>query len=657
MAESSKKKVSKKYSDRIVIRDVKPLVEGGLFPVKRVVGDEVFVSADIFTNGHKELKARVLYRKDTDKDHDSSFMTPKVNDRWEGSFKITEKCDYFFTIESWIDDFSLWRSDMLKKCDLEVIEKGDISEGNTILSVASDNAGGSDRRKILFFREKIKKTEHPKDLVKIINDEKLISLMDKCGRKGHPARFKDEVRIAVERKKALFSAWYEFFPRSFGDKPFEHGAFKSSEKMLEYVSGMGFDVVYFPPIHSIGETARKGRNNATTAEGKDVGSPWAIGSKKGGHKAVHPGLGTLKDLRAFIKKARDLGLEFAMDLAFQCSRDHPYLEESPEWFKWREDGSIKFAENPPKKYEDIVPINFETEHPSALWEELKSVVFYWMDQGVKIFRVDNPHTKPFNFWRWLIAECKKKDTDVIFLAEAFTRPRVMEHLAKIGFSQSYTYFTWRNTKRELQEYLRELTQGGKREFMRPNFWPNTPDIFPEVLQNGGRPAFITRLVLAATLSSNYGIYGPAFELCESEAILGREEYLHSEKYEIKNWDLDRPGHIRRIIKRVNFIRKENAALKDTFNVLFCNIENDSLLCYCKSARGKNNTIFIAVNLDPYHVQSGWVELPLEEMGFDHRKPYRAIDLISKDKFDWSGRHNYIKLDPDIIPVHILKLEQ
>ncbi len=420
---------------------------------------------------------------------------------------------------------------------------------------------------------------------------------------------------------------------------------------------MGFDVLYLPPIHPIGKTNRKGKNNVPNCKLDDVGSPWAIGSEEGGHRSIHPALGTIDDFKDLINRAKDYGIEVAMDLAFQCSFDHPYLKEHPEWFKWRPDGTVQFAENPPKKYEDILPFNFESERWKDLWEELKSVVLFWIEKGIKIFRVDNPHTKPFLFWQWLIADIKRDYPDVIFLSEAFTRPKVMYRLAKIGFTQSYTYFAWRNTKWEIIDYLNVLTKTDVREYFRPNFWPNTPDILPELLQYGGRNAFMIRLVLAATLSSNYGIYGPAFELTLSEALSGKEEYLNSEKYELKEWDWDKEGNLKDFIARVNKIRKENPALQDTFNVEFCNVNNDNIVSYIKITEDCSNIILVVVNLDPYHTHSGWVYIPSSKLGIEPRQPYLVHDLLGDDKYIWQGGRNYVEINPYISPVYIFQIRK
>jgi starch synthase (maltosyl-transferring) len=468
-------------------------------------------------------------------------------------------------------------------------------------------------------------------------------------------RYRRELAVEAAPARAGFSAWYEMFPRSAAPEPGRHGTFADVEARLPYVAGMGFDILYLPPVHPIGRTNRKGKNNALLASPDDPGSPWAIGSEEGGHKAVHPQLGTLAGFRRLVEKAKEFGIEIALDIALQCSPDHPYVKEHPEWFRWRPDGTIQYAENPPKKYEDIYPLDFETRDWRALWEEVLSIFLFWMEQGVRIFRVDNPHTKPFRFWEWLIAQLKRVRPDVILLSEAFTRPKIMYHLAKLGFTQSYTYFAWRNSKWELTEYFRELTQPPVVDFFRPNVWPNTPDILTEYLQRGGRPAFAVRLVLAATLCANYGIYGPAFELCESVAREpGSEEYLNSEKYEIKYWDLTRPDSLAGLITRVNAIRRENPALHSDRSLRFHYVDNEQIICYSKRSRDGANTIVTVVNLDPHHVQAGFVDIPVDEWGV--AETYTVRDLLDGAEYRWQGRRNYVELDPQRRPAHILRLE-
>jgi starch synthase (maltosyl-transferring) len=469
-------------------------------------------------------------------------------------------------------------------------------------------------------------------------------------------RHAKELAVSVDPVKARFSAWYELFPRSVSSKPGAHGTFKDLIARLPYVAEMGFDVLYLPPIHPIGKTHRKGKNNALKAGPNDPGSPWAIGDETGGHKAVHPALGTLEDFRALVSAAQEHGLEIALDIALQCSPDHPYLKEHPEWFKARPDGSLRFAENPPKKYEDIYPLDFTCQDFMPLWEETKSIFEFWADQGVRIFRVDNPHTKPFGLWEWLIGGLRRKNPDLIFLAEAFTRPKVMARLAKAGFSQSYNYFPWRNSKWELESYFHELTHTEVKEFLRPNLWPNTPDILTEYLQFGGRPAFVVRHVLAATLGASYGIYGPAFELCDNAAREpGHEEYKDSEKYELKQWPIERKDSLRQSITRVNRIRRENAALQSDSSLRFLRCDNEAIICYMKQSG--ENTVLVIVNLDPNHKQAGWVELPLAEFGLAADKPYQMHDLLAERHYLWRGPRNYVELDPKGVPAHIFRLRR
>jgi len=487
-------------------------------------------------------------------------------------------------------------------------------------------------------------------------DPELAVAMRRHAERRFMTRYDRELTLVVDRERARFSAWYEFFPRScLGDR---HSRLRDCDKQLRYIASMGFDVAYLPPIHPIGRAFRKGPNNVLSAGPDDLGSPWAIGGPEGGHKAMHPDLGTLEDFRWFVGRAKEYGLEIALDIAFQCSPDHPYVKEHPEWFRRRPDGSVQYAENPPKKYQDIYPFDFECEAWESLWRELKSVVEFWIEQGVRIFRVDNPHTKPFAFWEWLINGIRNAHPDILFLSEAFTRPKVMHRLAKLGFTHSYTYFAWRNTKDELTEYFTALTRSEGREYFRPHIWPNTPDILSEYLQFGGRPAFMVRLVLAATLAANYGIYGPAFELAEGRPREpGSEEYRDSEKYQLRRWDLDRPDSLRDFIARVNRIRRENPALQYDWNLHFHVVDNDKLICYSKASESQNDIILVVVNLDPHHRQSGWVELPLDALGIHGEQPYQMHDLLTDARFLWNGPRNYVELDPQSTPAHIFRLRR
>jgi starch synthase (maltosyl-transferring) len=642
---------------RVVIENLKPEIDGGRFPIKRIVGEKVVVSADIFADGHDSISVRLLYRKQRAGEWKEVRMRLIENDRWEGEFVVEEVGVYHYTVEGWVDHFKTWQRDLTKKLDAGQAIGPDVLIGARIVEETAERASEEDRKKLIYFAGVLKKGMATEEMISAILGEGLVELVQKYPDGRFAVSYEKELKVVVDRKQGLFSTWYELFPRSCFQEAGQHGTFKDCERLLPEIAKMGFDVLYFPPIHPIGKTNRKGKNNIARVNPDDVGSPWAIGSNEGGHKAIHPRLGTFEDLVRLIAKAKEAGMEIAMDLAFQCSPDHPYVKEHPEWFKWRPDGTIRFAENPPKKYEDILPLNFETEKWQELWEELKSVVLFWIEKGIRIFRVDNPHTKPFSFWEWLIGEIKREYPEVIFLSEAFTRPKVMARLAKLGFNQSYTYFTWRNTRRELIEYLTELTQTEAKEYFRPNFWPNTPDILPEHLQYGGRPAFMIRLVLAATLSSNYGIYGPAFELMVNEAIPGREEYLNAEKYEIKHWNRNQPGNLKDLVARVNQIRKENPALQTTRNLHFYEVDNDALLFYAKLSEDLSNLILVLVNLDPFHTQSGWVRVPIHELGIDARQPYLVHDLLSDDKFIWQGERNYVELNPQVLPANIFRLRK
>jgi starch synthase (maltosyl-transferring) len=644
--------------NRIIIEGVKPEIDGGRFPIKRTIGEKVVVEADIFTDSHDAISCILLYRKDEVSDWEEYPMHFLVNDRWRGEFTVTELGHYRYTVQAWVDHFKSWRQGLMKKFDAGQDISVDLLTGADLVEDPSRRAAGSDRKKLKELASSLGSGTEPSERISVALGEELAELMAKYPDKELTTTYDRELVVAVDRQKARFSAWYEMFPRSCAPEPGRHGTFKDSEARLSYVASMGFDVLYFPPIHPIGITHRKGKNNTPAAGPDDPGSPWAIGSAEGGHKAVHPQLGTVEDFQRLVAKAGEHGLEIAIDLAFQCTPDHPYVKEHPEWFRWRPDRSVQYAENPPKKYEDIYPLNFETEKWQELWEELKGVVLFWIDQGVRIFRADNPHTKPFHFWEWLIGEVKRDHPEVIFLAEAFTRPKVMYQLAKLGFTQSYTYFAWRNTKWELTQYFTELTRTELREYFRPSLWSNTPDILTEYLQMGGRPAFIVRLVLAATLGANYGIYGPAFELCENRPKeFGSEEYLDSEKYEIKNWDTARPDSLKDFIARVNLIRRENPALQGNWSLRFHPTGTDQLICYSKQTDDCSNVIVVVVNLDPHHTQAGWVELPLSDLGINDQIPYQVHDLLSDARYLWHGHQNYVELNPQIVPAQIFRVRR
>jgi starch synthase (maltosyl-transferring) len=640
---------------RVVIQDVTPEIDGGRFAIKRAVGEKVLVGAFIFANGHDSVSAGLLYKRDGEKGWKEIRMTFAGNDSCRGEFIVDGVGIYFYTIEGWVDYFKTWQKDIKKKFDTAQDIKIDLLTGVEYIDGASERASGPDKKKFEELGNFLR--GNTEDAILVALGDELSELMDKYPNKRFATTYGKELRVVVERERVIFSAWYERFPRSCSPEPGRHGTFKDCEAILSEISRMGFDILYLPPIHPIGKTNRKGKNNSSVTGPNDEGSPWAIGSDEGGHKAIHPKLGTFEDFENLVIKAKDFGIEVALDLAFQCSPDHPYVKEHPKWFKWGPDGTIRYAENPPKKYEDIFPLNFETAEWQELWEELKSIVVFWVKRGVRIFRVDNPHTKPFPFWEWLMGEIKRDYPDVIFLSEAFTKPSVMYYLAKLGFTQSYTYFTWRNTKREFTDYLVELTQTDTREYFRPNFWPNTPDILAGPLQNGGRHVFMMRLVLASTLSSNYGIYGPAFELCVNEPMPGNEEYQNSEKYEIKNWDWNRPGNLKDFIARINRIRKENPALQTTWNLKFYEADNDHLLFYGKWTEDLSNIILVVVNLNTLYTQSGWVKVPIWELGMDSNQSYVVHDLLNDEKYIWYGERNYVELNPQKIPAHILRVEK
>ncbi|HEX9446225.1 MAG TPA: alpha-1,4-glucan--maltose-1-phosphate maltosyltransferase [Candidatus Binatia bacterium] len=638
---------------RAVIENVKPEIDGGRFAVKRTVGEKVAVEADIFADGHDLLSAVLKYRSRKNPDWTEAPMAPLGNDRWRAEFTAGEMGRYLYTIEAWVDRFKTWLSGLGKKIAAGQDVSPDLLLGAELVEKAGKRASAEDRKRLKYHADSLRADAEKKISRNV--EEDLVRLMEKYSDRRFATRYEKELAVTVDREKAGFSTWYELFPRSFVNRPGAHGAFKDLEQSLPYVASMGFDVLYLPPIHPIGRAHRKGKNNALAAAPGDPGSPWAIGSDEGGHKSVHPQLGTLEDFKRLVGKAKDNGLEVALDIAFQCAPDHPYVKQHPEWFRKRPDGTVQFAENPPKKYEDIVPLDFESQAWRELWDELKSIVVFWADQGVRIFRLDNPHTKPFRFWDWLVAEIKELYPDAIFLSEAFTRPKIMYRLAKGGLTQSYTYFTWRRTKAELIEYFEELAGTEVAEFFRPNLWTNTPDILMDYLQTGGRPAFLARYVMAATLGANCGVYGPAFELMENRPReAASEEYLNAEKYEIKRWDLEKPDSLKDFIAAVNRIRKENRALQSDRSLRFHAVDNDHILCYSKRTDDGKNAILIVVNLDFRYKQSGWVNLSTDALGLDDR-PYEVHDLLTDAKYSWRGARNYVELDPRKLPAHIFRV--
>ena len=643
---------------RVVIENITPQVDGGRFPAKRTVGDTVRVEADIFTDGHDSIAAVLLFRSEDSALWTERPMQPLVNDRWTGDFPVTKIGRYRYTIRAWVDHWETWRRDLKKRIDAGTDTDIDYRMGASLVAEAAARATKADNEYLtaaaaLLLTEADMENRRAQATDDVLNEMVL----------RHPDRrfetaFERELVIIVDPVRARFSSWYELFPRSTSPEADRHGTLTDCEARLPYVAGMGFNVVYLPPVHPVGSAFRKGKNNAVTAEPGDVGSPWAIGSAEGGHKSVHPQLGTLEDFRRLVQRASELGLQVALDIAFQVAPDHPYVRQHEEWFRKRPDGTIQYAENPPKKYQDIYPFDFETPKWFELWQELKSVFEFWIGYGVRIFRVDNPHTKAFPFWEWCINEIKLQWPETLFLSEAFTRPKIMYRLAKLGFSQSYTYFPWRNTKHEITTYLSELTQTPVREFFRANQWPNTPDILTEFLQIGSRAAFMIRFLLAATLGANYGIYGPAFELMESRPVrTGSEEYLNSEKYQIRHWDLEQPDSLHEFIALVNRIRNDNPALQSDWSLEFHPVDNEQLICYSKRTDDPANLIVVVVNLDPHHTQSGFVDLPLDKWRIEEDRPYQANDLLTGARYVWNGRRNWVQLNPDSVPGHIFRIRR
>ena len=642
---------------RAVIERVTPSVDGGRFAAKRVMGDQVVVEADCFADGHDAIACLLLWRREGEAAWREIPMRALGNDRWRGGFAADCVGGYRYTVTAWVDHFLSWRHDFARREEAEDLRVAALA-GADLVEGAARRAKGKDRVRLKGWAAQLRATPGTREIKALGLDEELAALANRYPDRRLATTCPVEHPLVVDRERARFSTWYEMFPRSTSPEPGRHGTLRDCEARLPGIAKMGFDVLYFPPMHPIGRVNRKGPNNAVVARSNDVGSPWAIGSAGGGHKALHPELGTMEDFRRLVASAGALGIEIALDIAFQCAPDHPYVSAHPKWFRWRPDGSVQYAENPPKKYQDIFPFDFETEDWRGLWQELAEVIRFWATEGVRIFRVDNPHTKPFPFWEWAIAELKREYPDAIFLAEAFTRPKVMHRLAKLGFTQSYTYFAWRNTKHQLVEYFTELTQDAGREYFRPNLWPNTPDILTEYLQFGGRSAFIVRLVLAATLAASYGIYGPAFELLEAAPRdPGSEEYLDSEKYQIRHWNDELPLSLSELIARVNRARRENPALQSDASLRFFPVDNDNLLCYAKSAGDLDSLVVTVVNLDPHHVQSGWVELDLASLGIDTHTPYQMHDLLSGARFLWSGTRNFVQLDPQHAPAHVFALRR
>jgi starch synthase (maltosyl-transferring) len=639
---------------RVIVEHLAPEIDAGRFYIKKIIEDTVNVEADIFSDGHDVVRGRVLYRHESEKDWQHEEMHLINNDRWAASFKVHKTGFYFYTVTGWVDHPLTWHHGLVKKyedgqqLDVELLIGANFLEA--MLPQASKTDAVQLKKLVKLFRDSKKYTEAVEQAL----GEGILSYIKLYPELENAATYYLELKAYVERVAAGFSSWYSFFPRSAARVEGKHGTFKDCEKLLPRIAEMGFDVLYFPPIHPIGFNFRKGKNNTVNALPGDDGVPYAIGSDAGGHKAILKDLGTLADFKRLVKKSAEHGLEVALDFAIQCSPDHPYVKEHPKWFKWRPDGTVQYAENPPKKYQDILPVNFENDDWQNLWKELKSIIDYWCEQGVRIFRVDNPHTKSFNFWEWCIAEVQKKYPGTIFLSEAFTKPKVMKELAKLGYTQSYTYYVWRNSKNELMEYMAELTTSEMKDYFRPNFWPNTHDIDPYPLQNGSEPGFIVRYFMAATLSSNYGIFGPVYELMYHDPYPGKEEYLNSEKYEVRYWDWEQRNKLTWVITKVNAARKANPALQHTNNISFCDIANDNILAYYK--KHNDNHILCVVNLDFYNRQGGYVRAPLQALGLNNGDEFKVFDILTGITYSWNSEWNFVELEPNNMPVHLFRIE-
>lgn len=639
---------------RTVIENIKPEVNNGQFDVKSVENQSIFISADILVDGHDYIDSRILYKHASDKTWSSKRLNDLGGDRF-GIDILTQKIGFYtFKIQAWVDHFASWQHEVDEKIKASVPLVVELMVGVNLLEKIKKIASNEDVSIINHYIKIFKDEKKYDEALIICRSTELRSLISKYPLIENETE-SSERKIFTDRFKANFSAWYSIFPRSTAEKPGEHGTFKTTAAQLPRIKELGFDVLYLPPIHPIGKTFRKGKNNSVTAEAQEPGVPYGIGAADGGHIGIHKELGTLKDLKDLIKQCNAYGIELALDLAIQCSPDHPWVKTNPDWFKILPDGTIKYAENPPKKYQDIYPIDFETKDWKNLWLALRDVIFTWAEWGVKIIRVDNPHTKAFGFWEWVIAETRVKYPEMIFLSEAFTKPKVMQQLAKVGFNQSYTYFTWRNTKAEFIEYMTELTKSGMEHYFRPNFWPNTHDINPFSLQTGHEPSYILRFALAATLSSNYGVFGPGYEYLYHDANKPKEEYKNSEKYEIKHWDWTLRNKLTFIYSIINKIRNENSALQFTNNIEFVNNSNEQVLSFIKTHQNGNKILIIA-NLDAYNTQGGTVNVLLWKLNKGPEEAYRVHDLVTGAKYTWTGENNFFSIDPDILPFHIFRIE-
>ncbi len=645
---------------RVIIQHVTPEIDGGRYPVKALPGETIPVEADIFLDGHDLIAARLRYKHSTDADFQEVPMTLLGNDRWAASFTVGQIGRYGFEIEAWVDHLASWQHEVeLKLKDGQRITSELLAGAAYLDAMLTRAIANAEDTAAITEAAALFRTESRYDEAIALAESSLFTnWLNRYPERQHSTTYSG-LGVEVDRARAGFSTWYCLFPRSTAsdmgpDGTPAHGTFRDVERLLPRIASMGFDVLYLPPIHPIGTTHRKGKNNSVLCLPGDPGVPYGIGSSEGGHDAIHAELGTVDDFRHLVEQAKTYGMEIAMDLAIQCSPDHPYAKEHPDWFKKRPDGTIQYAENPPKKYQDIYPVYFETEDWQNLWLELKRVLLVWADWGVRMVRVDNPHTKPFGFWEWIIAEVKRDFPEMIFLAEAFTKPKVMQELGKLGYAQSYTYFSWRTSKAELEQYMTELTQTEMRHYYRPNFWPTTHDINPPYLHNGHEPQFLIRYFLAATLSSNYGIFGPSFELLEHIPFPGKEEYLNSEKYEIRHWDWNRTNKLTYLITLVNRIRKENPALQTTNNYIRCVTSDDQMMAYAKT--DGDNRLLCVVNMDAYNRRAATVQVPTWLLGLSDDQPYTVEDLLTGGRYVWRGQQNYVELDPYLLPMHLLRIE-
>ena len=640
---------------RIVIENIYPQLNSGDVFIKRVVDEIVNVTADVLVDGHDIIQTSLKFKHQSEKKWSEVRMQPTSNDEYTASFTTTKQGFYSYKVEGWVDYALNWQHGIERKIDDHQHVNSELLEGAELLEYAVKKANKTEKEYLKNLIILFKTEASYNEAIEEATSEKLKSIL-----KQYPEKLlthtSNTFEVYVDRLKARFSTWYEFFPRSSSEIEGKHGTFNDCQKLLPRVAQMGFDTLYFPPVHPIGEVNRKGKNNTTVSQEGDVGSAWGIGSKHGGHKDIHPELGTVEDFKNLVQKAKELNIEVAMDYALQAAPDHPWVTDHPDWFKWRPDGTVQYAENPPKKYQDILPIYWESKDFKNLWKECLDTLFYWIDCGINVFRVDNPHTKPYYFWNWAIAEVKKKHPDVIFLAEAFTKPKVMQQLAKQGYSQSYTYFTWRDSKHELIEYMNELTQTDQKEYMRPNFWPNTPDINPFHLQNAPESKYLQRYALAATLSSNIGIYGPVFEQMISDPIPGKEEYYMSEKFQLCHYDWSKENKLTTLISRINNIRKENTSYQQTNNIKFLETGNDQLIAFYKWDDQKSNETLTVISLDAYNSQSGSVQLPLHELNIHQGQKIEVEDLITKNCYNWYKEWNYVELHANL-PFHIFKINK